>query len=68
MKNNNFTINKLKKLIKSKLKEHNIYLKDTDDYNSMCHLVMYLQQDGIEDHKYMACDIVGELIKILFLK
>ena len=36
------------------------------DYNGICHLLMYLRQDGWKQHSDFARDLIAEIIEIIF--
>ena len=38
------------------------------DFNSVCHLLMYLRQDGFDEYKYFALDTVADIIEALFIE
>ena len=55
----------LKELIISYAKKHDLEW-GTKDFNGVCHLLMYLRQDGWEQHSDFALDLVAEIIETVF--
>ncbi len=55
----------LKQIIIDYSKKHDLE-NLTQDYNGICHLLMYLRQDGWEKHTNFALDLVAEIIEIVF--
>ena len=55
----------LKELIIVYAKKHDLEF-GVKDYNGVCHLLMYLRQDGWEQHTNFALDLVAEIIEIVF--
>jgi len=65
-RNNTINASDIRNLILDIAKLHD---KDDyfDDYNTICHLLMYLRQDGLEQNKYFALDIAADVIESLFI-